>query len=198
MFGVDSIEMFSKVVAGLTAAYPALRWVAIRLWRPIRDHYAGVHKMIRTVERIDGEVTAIKERVEAELTANGGGSIKDQVNTISARQAAMFDSMKRAAFQTDAIGNFISVNRAFEHLTGYPARDLLGKGWVNLLHHEDVDCFMEAWEHTIRDGRILRRPCTIVTATGIEMRVHVDAVPVRRGAVVIEWQGSFEDVEAAA
>lgn len=202
---LQQLQWFGAIVAILVATYPVVRWltrpVLVQAWRfvavPVRAHFAGINRMVASVERMEGEVTQIKRRVEAELGPNGGGSMKDQVTVIAARQAAIFDGMSRPAFQADASGRFVSVNRAFETLTGYPARDLLGKGWVNLIHQDQVEAFMLAWDHTIRDGRILRRDCVLVKASGDELMVCVDAVPVKAGARVLEWQGTFAAPEAA-
>lgn len=166
-------------------------------WGPVAEYFRGVALVIAAVPRIEGEVTQIKKRVEAELGPNGGGSMKDQVTVIAARQAAIFDGMSRPAFQADATGRFVSVNRAFESMTGYPSRDLLEMGWVNLIHQNEVEEFMIAWHHAIDDGRILRRACVIVTATDMKLTVCVDAIPVKVGKRVIEWQGTFEKPEAA-
>lgn len=191
----------AAIVAPSGALYWLARPVALTAWRvvaaPVRVFITGLHRTIATVERIEGEVTQIKRRVEAELGPNGGGSMKDQVTVIAARQAAIFDSMSRPAFQADATGRFVSVNRAFEMMTGFPSRDLMGMGWVNLIHQDQVEGFMLAWEHTIRDGRQLRREVVIVKATGDELMVCIDAVPVRAGARVLEWQGTIVAPEAA-
>ncbi len=201
MLTLQEWAWLAAIVAPSGIVYALVRPALLRLWRwataPIVDHFRGVHRMVATVDRMEGEVTQIKRRVEAELGPNGGGSMKDQVTVIAARQAAIFDSMARPAFQADATGRFVSVNRAFEMLTGYPARDLLGMGWVNLIHQDHVEAFMVAWNHTIRDGRMLRRECVLVKASGDELSVCVDAVPVKAGARVLEWQGTFETPEAA-
>lgn len=199
---LQEIQWFTAIGAACGAAYPLARWLTRKGWIPVRAFFVGLHRVIAGFDTMQGEVSQIRRRVESELGPNGGGSLKDQVTHIAerqaifdARQAAIFDGMKRPAFTTDANGNFISVNRAFETMTGYPARHLLGKGWVNLLHQDEVEDFMVAWEHTIRDGRMLRRSCRIVTAADIELDICVDAVPVKRGETVIEWQGSFDGVE---
>ena len=170
------------VIAGIR------RWT----WGPVVDHFRGVHAMIGDVGLMRGEISSIKQRVDAELGHNGGSSLKDQVTKISARQAAIFDSMQRPAFQASADGTFVTVNRAFETLTGYPARDLFGMGWVNLLHQGDADAFMVAWHHAIDDGRIMRRECRMVKANGEEITVCADTIPVKVGTQVLEWQGTLE------
>lgn len=198
---VESWWLAAAVVFPGGALYWLTRPLAVKAWRlvstPVRLHFLGVQRMVKAVDRMEGEIQQIRRRVEGELGPNGGGSMKDQVTVIAARQAAIFDSMARPAFQADAAGRFVSVNRAFEVMTGYPSRDLLGMGWVNLIHQDQVETFMVAWEHTIRDGRILRRECVLVKANGDELMVCVDAVPVKAGARVLEWQGTFEAPEAA-
>lgn len=203
---VESWWLAAAVALPGGALYWLSRPLAIKVWQliagPVRAHFAGVERMVSDVatmkdevSSMKGEISAISRRVEGELGPNGGGSMKDQVTIIAARQAAIFDSMARPAFQADASGRFMSVNRAFEMMTGYPARDLVGMGWVNLIHQDHVEAFMVAWEHTIRDGRILRRECLLVTSVGDELAVCVDAVPVKAGARVLEWQGTFASPE---
>lgn len=198
----DELQWLGAILGGIVAAFKTARPLArmsARAWRsnPIRRHFAGVSQMVADVGAMRGEISEIRRRVEGELGPNGGGSMKDQVTVIAARQAAIFDSMSRPAFQADAAGKFVSVNRAFEAMTGYPARDLLEMGWVNLIHQDEVEEFMIAWHHAIEDGRILRRACAIVTASDVQLAVCVDAIPVKVGQRVIEWQGTFERPEAA-
>jgi len=195
----DVAELVTKIAASVAAVYPIARWVSVRAWRPVASHFNGVHRMVAGFDTMQGEISAIKSRIDAELGTNGGGSIKDQVTLIAARQEAIFDAQNRPSFQADAHGNFSSVNRAFERRTGFPARDLLGKGWVSLLHPDDVEDFMEVWAHMVKDGRRLRRSCRIVTADGTTVAISVNATPVKRKgtAVAIEWQGDFDGFEMA-
>lgn len=206
---VESWWLPAAVVLPGGALYWAARPLALRAWalaaKPVREHFLGVRRMMAAVDRMEGEIQQIKRRVDAELGPNGGGSMKDQVAgmkdqvaVIASRQIAVFEAGERPAFQADASGRFKSVNRAFEKLSGYPARDVLGKGWINLIHQDDVEAFMAAWEHAIRDGRILRRECVMVTAAGDSITICIDAIPVKSGDRVLEWQGSFApEMEAA-
>lgn len=192
MVVMDVAKLVTEIAAAVGVVYAAARPLALRAWKPIASHFDGVHRMVRGFDTMQGEITSIKTRVDSELGPNGGSSLKDQVTTIAARQAAIFDGMQRPAFQADAEGKFLTVNRAFENLTGYPARDLVGMGWVNLLHQDQVEAFMVAWRHAISDGRILRRECLMVKANDEEISVCVDAVPVKVGTQVLEWQGTLE------
>lgn len=195
---LQELQWYVAAVALATAAWKVLPilWRTRFGWTPVAAHFCSIQRMASKVDRMEGEIAAIRQRVDGELGTNGGGSLKDQVTLIAAHQSALFDAQIRASFQADVKGNFISVNRAFERRTGFPARDLLGMGWANLLHPADFKAFMEAWEVAVEEGFALRRSCRIVTADNVIVTISVDAAPVKRAGRVIEWQGSFDGLEA--
>ena len=67
-------------------------------------------------------------------------------------------------------------------------------GWLNVVHQDDVERFMVAWTHAIRDRRILRWSCRLVTAEDKTVEVCIDAMPMRAntGAQVLGWYGTLE------
>lgn len=151
-----------SLIAILAAARPLVAKFWMFLTAPVRTFLDEVRAMMLRVARID------------------------------ARNSAMFAASAIPAFEANAAGEFTMVNRAFEALTGYSDRDLLGFRWVNVIHQNDADDFMEEWQHMVRHSRILRRTVRLMTQqkTGIEVRV--DTQPMRDGGIDIGWFGTVE------
>lgn len=194
---LQEMQWYVAAVALATAAWKLLPWLwRSRLgWTPVATFFRSAQRLFDEVAQMKVEISAIRRRVDAELGPNGGGSLKDQVTLIAARQTAIFDGMARPAFEANASGNFISVNRAFELLTGYRTPELLDMGWVNVVHQDDVERFMIAWQHAIRDRRILRWSCRLVTADDKTIEVCIDAMPMRASSPssgVLGWYGTLE------
>jgi PAS domain S-box-containing protein len=113
-----------------------------------------------------------------------------------ARQLAMFASSAIAAFETDKNGEFALVNRAFELLTGYGEKALLGNGWVNVVHPQDADDFMRNFKHAIADERIFRRSIRFLTERDEIIKVCVDMQPMsHNGHGIVGWSGTVEREE---
>ncbi|HYE86910.1 MAG TPA: hypothetical protein VEA16_11180, partial [Vicinamibacterales bacterium] len=93
------------VAALIKLVPPGVRIVGRWTWQPVVAHFQGVHRMFTTVDSMVGEISEIRK----ELTTNGGRSLKDhvmqtavkveaigdRVETIEARQSAVFDAQMR-------------------------------------------------------------------------------------------------------
>lgn len=154
-------------------------------WKWIKNCYKEVQYMFQQRAVHD----ALNEKIDAildELKPNGGNSIKDTITRID-KQVEFFGSFRRAQLntspnallETDAKGRVLWVNPAMIRLTGRPAAELLGSGWVNIIApsvRRDVE---ENWEHTVEEGRMLDEEQTYITPDGQEFRVHVIAHPIK-------------------
>ncbi|MDI1432720.1 PAS domain-containing protein [Polyangium sorediatum] len=57
-----------------------------------------------------------------------------------------------AVFETDAEGRTRFVNDSWSAVTGVPARQALGDGWLRALHSDDVKETVEKWSKLVRAG----------------------------------------------
>jgi PAS domain S-box-containing protein len=183
------------IVGAVITLVVFLRPLALRLWMRVTSSTRAFFYRIESAML----------RVESELGPNGGGSMRDRITSIDRRtretaaiQRAMFAAWDKPVFQTDPLGNFTTVNREVEQLTGYAERDLFGMGWVNVIHPEDSDEFMRSWRYAIHDRRIFRRTCRLLTERGQVVTVCVDMKPMRDNVDgVLGWVGSMEREDAA-
>ena len=87
------------------------------------------------------------------------------------------------------------VNEWMVHYTGRPAGQLLGKGWLEVVHPEDRDHVADAWQRALREGTANQQELRFRRADGTyrwhlrKVIPHVDA----RGNAV-KWVGVNTDI----
>ena len=100
------------------------------------------------------------EAIAAEFKPNGGGSLKDAVNRIETRQ--LVDAQKARAltndtlfgiWESDETGKCTYVNRTYQRIVGLSQDDLLGWGWINIIHTDDRAKLATDWEQTLKQER---------------------------------------------
>lgn len=55
----------------------------------------------------------------------------------------------RPLFQADAAGNYTYVNHAYLSLTGRERTDVLGAGWINVVHPDDRNRVRQLWRQAV-------------------------------------------------
>ena len=73
---------------------------------------------------------------------------KKQLESIIEREFTILDLLDDACFLvaiSDTKGYFVSVNKAWEKITGYTKDELCKKPWMYFLHHEDVQSSMKQY-----------------------------------------------------
>ncbi len=144
------------------------------------------------------------ERLDEVWTKNGGSSFADSVlrtesvvQTLAAQYAAFTYSYRRPVYTTDALGEWMQVNRALEDCVGVSGAALTGRGWYALVHEDDRDQVIEDWQHAIADRRRWLREFRVVCANGQMRRVRVEATPMFTAAptaALIGWFGVVTEV----
>jgi PAS domain S-box-containing protein len=101
--------------------------------------------------------------ITKQLEYNGGTSLVDKVQQILnkldniSRQLHRVETWKTAwmelteepIFVTDTSGNYVWINNAYAHLVGSTCEDLLGLGWIKVLHLEDKEKTIAEWKSSI-------------------------------------------------
>lgn len=101
-------------------------------------------KVIRTVKETEEKVKEITTITKRELQWNGGLSIKDTLDALSASfgrmeawNTALLNQSGIAAWRTDACGDVDWVNAAFTHQTGMGIEHLRGSLWLSMVCEDD-------------------------------------------------------------
>lgn len=148
------------------------------------------------------------DAVLAEITTNGGSSLKDAVNRIEdglIRQGGRINLLltmddAAAVFETDGAGLCIWVSPAHQRLTGRPMDEVMGWGWIAAIHEDDADHVRQSWRSAVEDRRAFISRFRIVRPDGTVVSVHSAANTLRAGARVVGWVGMMtviDEVEAA-
>lgn len=112
-------------------------------------HYNVVRPALRTFRQLNDLVPTV-HKLAAELSPNGGLSIKDRITNIdnAVRQLKFHDRLEHdrsenAIFECDAAGQCCYANAAFASLFGMDREELLGRGWLAAVNPE---ARLDQWE----------------------------------------------------
>lgn len=125
-----------SALAGLVAA-PLHQWVV----KPLR------FKLNRFVEQMDEVVPSI----------NRMSDILDQLQSsaaiTNARTQLLINCSQRPMWEADSGGKNTSVNQRLLDELGYASGDLLGDGWLQIIHPEDRDRVTLEWRTCVAEQR---------------------------------------------
>src|SRR5882724_2909085 len=106
------------------------------------------------------------------------------------------DSIPAFAWYAGTDGKIEYLNQPILDFTGVRLEDLVGFGWANVLHPQDVERTKKAWLHSIETGE----PCDVDQRVrrfdNIYRWFRTNAQPLRdRSGRVIRWYGVATDIE---
>lgn len=96
----------------------------------------------------------LKRTVGAILDITGRKKAEAALRESEARFRHMADSAPALIWMTDATGQITFANMHYDYLFGRPAGDMLGEGWREVVHPDDIDVFFSAF----KDAFVARRP----------------------------------------
>lgn len=130
LLAAPSLTQIEQTVGVLALVVPLMEWLRRKIVRAYR-------LVKQALERID--------KVYAELTPNGGGSIKDKINQLSRDVTILRSGLSfslalnpHCVFEADPTGSCTFANVALCELFGLPQTDMLGRGWLSVLDGSDV------------------------------------------------------------
>ena len=56
-------------------------------------------------------------------------------------------------FECDTEGRMNYANRHWEEMTGYRIEDILGEGWIRIVHPDDIEYVRTSWQRSVEEGR---------------------------------------------
>lgn len=170
---------------------------------PIASWFYGMALLPQRVMEVQGlaRSTASTVNVMNDVMNNGGRTgMADQVVMLTAK--VRLASRNEAGFMADASGQNVRTDPGFTDLLGWSEADMIGNGWLRLLHHDDAGAYLEAWNHSLahklpfvfphpRNGGAVR----FMQASGEWIKVKVTAFPtIKEVGGAIKWVGVVEKV----
>lgn len=182
MSAAEKIEAVGKI-AGALVAFWGLFKVGLKVHRLIASA-VGKDVEARLSLKLDEKL----EPVLKELRPNGGTSLADQVTTVlrklehhSGRVRAFNRDASEGMFETDSLGACAWVNRTYCRMTERAESEVLGWGWLNIVHPDEVEEVEAHWKACVKDHREYVMTQTYVTPDGKEVLVSVRAQPIIDG-----------------
>lgn len=107
----------------------------------------------------------------------------------------LVESVPHSIFLTDDRREGVFANRAWAELTGQSAEEVLGQGWAEALHPEDLPKVQVEWESAERAGGPFEGECRVRARDGSYRSFEYVVRPVRNGSGhLLGWVGVGIDV----
>ncbi len=118
-------------------------------------------------------------------------SIPDRLEALS----SALDLLPVVAYLSDTDGNITFVSTGWQRYTGNDARDLMGRGYLALVHPDDLDVALAAYERSRAAGSIFSQEVRLRFGDGSYRWVSTRADPIRDEAGEIRaWCGLIREV----
>lgn len=127
------------------------------------------------------------------------------INERKRAERALRESEERYRFLADSIpqqiwtarfdGRYDYVNRVVVAYSGRPADELVGDGWMKLVHPDDVDEVTERWTEALESGQPYEVECRLTRHDG-ETRWHLVRAHPQHGedGEILKWFGTSTDI----
>jgi PAS domain S-box-containing protein len=173
LFGYTSVEAIGQEVNDLL--YPLSFSREETNDRLKRVKLETIHETTKR-RRKDGKLVDVEVNAGPVLVENGEQGVLAIYKDISERVATekalresegLFRTLSAASpigiFHTDAQGRCLYVNARWTEMTGQPAREALGYGWLEAVHPEDREHVASVWKTGISLGMELKDECRFQT-----------------------------------
>ncbi|MBF9252629.1 PAS domain-containing protein [Pontibacter sp. 172403-2] len=107
----------------------------------------------------------------------------------------MAEVMPQLIFTTDAQGNPIYFNQRWTKLTGVPIKELMGRGWVDVVHPDDLALTEAKWQEAFAKGTEMQLEYRLREKDGDYRWYLCRALPMTdESGKIIMWVGSSTDI----
>ena len=132
------------------------------------------------------------DSILAQFSANGGATIKDQLNRIelaaitSNKAITLVASMLNiGTWKADTKGYCVEVSEELCEITGRSEQEILGNNWSQWIHPDDKERVWKAWQFFIENRTIFNERYHFVKDGKDNVYVHGTAHVIQRGNEII-------------
>lgn len=182
---------FLEVVTYISTLLTALAGIYSYALKPGWKLWKNVAQLLERVEKIYNEVRP-----------NGGGSLHDIIKRIERQSAsaierhrALIDSLHIIRFESTADGACEWVSAAYLEMSGASMEEVLGSGWVSVVHPDDRVKVIEEWWSCMKHRRVFNmeyRFINIKTSEANVVRCH--SKPIVQNDQIVGYVGTIHPV----
>ncbi len=147
--------------------------------------------------------------IRAYVSPNGGGSMMDAVSRTERAVHAVAEQVDLLMhthfaeldinnddlrFYSNEDGTNAFVSHSYAQRIGVDRQELLGWGWLNYVHPDDLASVRDHWDECRAQGRTYRRSHRFVDADGKVFAAEVTAVPIPRTLPIRRWIGLVREL----
>lgn len=219
-------------------ARPILNWLTIpikpgidsgRRLLGLGDKIDALHLQIQSIahdaiardERRSQEFNLLDKKiseVQGEMTANGGGTLKDQVTTlirhdrsnweifrqiwhelriVNMRLDIQDDADKRMPYELSPTLEYTKISPVFLRMFGYVEKDIIGNDWEIIIAEEDREEVRRKWERAAAKQITYRNEQILVDSDGARYKCLVRGwpIPAVEGETFRGFYGTIEVLE---
>ena len=126
---------------------------------------------------------------------------RDKAETSLHRSEERYRSLVLASSQVvwtaNATGDVVEDLPTWKAFTGQTTENMIGRGWMQMLHPDDLEHVGRLWEQSLATGTSHENEFRVMTVDGTYRTVYARAVPVLEpDGRVREWIGTLTDVTA--
>ena len=170
--------------------------------------FAMYHDEPRAPTAADIQLTETATLLAKDIIKRGRAqaALRARTQAVDLLSVALTESEKRFRAMADAIpaqvwtarpdGKLNFVSKRTAAFFGVPASELIGTGWQNVVHPDDVERVAARWKHSLETGESYEIEFRVRAADG-EYRWHLVRADAMRAAdgKIVEWFGCSTDIE---
>lgn len=186
-----------QIATAISAVIVVVRY-APSAWRVLKQMYA-LAKALEAITLIPERL----DRLEAQVKPNGGTSLRDVIDRMSARLEGV-ETLNRtrwymdpqiASFRNDEHGNCTAANLRLCQLFRVPESEIIGMNWRNCVHPGDIERCTREWMEAVKLGQDFAMRLRYQDVDGIPIPALCTAKAMRVAGAVTGWIGIVEPEE---
>jgi PAS domain S-box-containing protein len=149
------------------------------------------HECCYSSAAVEGGKTNIDEQEILQRSAALELALRDSEQ----RYRALMTAISEIVWVTDANGRLLFISSRWFELSGQTESETLGWGWTKVVHPEDRERLVRAWEHAVLTQEEYNQEWRMITREGEPRHLATRAVPIRGDdGAVREWVGVIFDI----
>lgn len=142
------------------------------------------------------EIISKLDKIVAEVSPNGGSSLKDVVNRIEANQIKTEERVRillldsaDGIWESDKNGLCVWANRTLLNMMDLELNEILGNGWIVAIPEEQRTRVVTEWRRAVNDKREFRLDFPYQAKSGKIINVSCKASPMIKIGKICGWIG---------